>query len=106
MHVPLSPGTYYCAASYSLGVVVGLQANSFATTVGSKALTIGQVVLVAAICEFGGAALLGANVTSTIKSGIVRLSYYTDTPGTRLALCVGLRTSPVGPYAVYYCLAF
>ena len=33
-------------------------ANSFATSVGARALTLKQAVLVAAVCEFGGAILL------------------------------------------------
>ena len=63
-----------------------LQANSFCTTVGSKALTVGQVVIIAACCEFGGAVLLGASVTATIKSGVVRLSSFTNSPGAMTSL--------------------
>lgn len=33
-------------------------ANSFATSVGARALTLKQAVLVAAVCEFGGSMLL------------------------------------------------
>jgi len=55
-------------------------ANSFATSVGAKALTLKQAVLVAAVCEFGGAILLGSGVTDTIKSGIAKPEAYTYSP--------------------------
>ena len=55
-------------------------ANAMATSVGSKALTIRQAVLVAAIFEFAGAVLAGGEVTSTIRKGIVDASLLADTP--------------------------
>ena len=55
-------------------------ANAMATSVGSKALTIKQAILVAAIFEFLGAVLAGGEVTSTIRKGIVDASLLSDTP--------------------------
>jgi len=46
-------------------------ANAMATSVGSKALTIKQAIVVAAVFEFLGAVLAGGEVTSTIRTGIV-----------------------------------
>jgi len=55
-------------------------ANAMATSVGSKALTIKQAILVAAIFEFLGAVLAGGEVTSTIRKGIVDASLLSGTP--------------------------
>lgn len=55
-------------------------ANAMATSVGSKALTIRQAIMVAAIFEFLGAVLAGGAVTSTIRKGIVDASLLGDQP--------------------------
>lgn len=55
-------------------------ANAMATSVGSKALTIKQAILVAAVFEFLGAVLAGGEVTSTIRRGIVDTSLMADDP--------------------------
>ena len=55
-------------------------ANAMATSVGSKALTIKQAILVAAIFEFLGAVLAGGAVTSTIRKGIVDTGLMSDEP--------------------------
>ena len=51
-------------------------ANSFATSVSSKSLTLRQACVAAGICEFLGAVLVGAKVASTIKNGIIELSSF------------------------------
>jgi len=55
-------------------------ANAMATSVGSKALTIRQAILVAAVFEFLGAVLAGGEVTSTIRQGIVDASHFSARP--------------------------
>ncbi|MDP6994221.1 MAG: inorganic phosphate transporter [Woeseiaceae bacterium] len=55
-------------------------ANAMATSVGSKALTIKQAILVAAVFEFLGAVLAGGEVTSTIRKGIVDVDLLGDQP--------------------------
>jgi len=55
-------------------------ANAMATSVGSRALTIRQAILVAAVFEFLGAVLAGGAVTSTIRKGIVDSSLLAGTP--------------------------
>ncbi|WP_415009218.1 inorganic phosphate transporter, partial [Cycloclasticus pugetii] len=54
--------------------------NAMATSVGSKAITIKQAVIIAAIFEFSGAILAGGQVTSTIRKGIVDVSDLGATP--------------------------
>lgn len=55
-------------------------ANAMATSVGSRALTIRQAILVAAVFEFLGAVLAGGEVTSTIRKGIVDTALLADAP--------------------------
>ena len=55
-------------------------ANAMATSVGSKALTIRQAIMVAAVFEFLGAVLAGGGVTSTIRRGIVEPELLADSP--------------------------
>src|SRR5210317_873826 len=72
------------AAAFGLFMAWGIGANdvanAMATSVGSKALTIKQAILVAAIFEFAGAVLAGGEVTSTIRKGIVDADLLSDTP--------------------------
>ncbi len=55
-------------------------ANAFGTSVGSKALTIGGAVLLAAIFEFAGAFFVGAHVTETIRKGMVDVEVVSSEP--------------------------
>ena len=55
-------------------------ANAFGTSVGSRALTIGSAVLLAAIFEFAGAFFVGGHVTQTIRSGMFDISVVSAEP--------------------------
>jgi len=72
------------AAAFGLFMAWGIGANdvanAMATSVGSKALTIKQAILVAAVFEFAGAFLAGGQVTATIRKGIIDASSVEGNP--------------------------
>ena len=55
-------------------------ANAMGTSVGSRALTLRQAILVAAVFEFLGAYLVGMHVTKTIRGGILDLEIASSDP--------------------------
>ncbi|GAB4223318.1 MAG: inorganic phosphate transporter [Gammaproteobacteria bacterium] len=62
------------------GVGANDVANAMGTSVGSRALTIKQAVIVAAIFESAGALLAGGQVTDTIRSQIIDIHALSATP--------------------------
>jgi PiT family inorganic phosphate transporter len=55
-------------------------ANAMGTSVGSRALTIKQAILIAMVFEFLGAYLAGGEVTSTIRKGIIDADVMAEDP--------------------------
>ncbi|KAJ3093642.1 Na+/Pi symporter, partial [Phlyctochytrium planicorne] len=64
--------------AYSIGA--NDVANSFATSVGSRSLTLWQAVCIAIFTEFGGALALGFETAGTIKDSIVQIQYFNARP--------------------------
>ena len=62
------------------GVGANDVANAMGTSVGSKALTIKQAILIAILFEFAGAYLAGGAVTATIRKGIIDPGILAATP--------------------------
>ena len=74
------------------GVGANDVANAMGTSVGSKALTIKQAILIAMVFEFAGAYLAGGEVTSTIRKGIVDSAVFVDSPDL---LVFGMLSAPL-----------
>ena len=55
------------------GVGANDVANAMGTSVGARAITIRQAILIAMVFEFAGAYLAGGEVTETVRSGIIDL---------------------------------
>lgn len=79
-------GTTYIVLACVFGVFMawGIGANDVAnamgTSVGARALTMKQAIVVAVIFEFTGAILAGGQVTSTIRKGIIDTDLIAQTP--------------------------
>jgi inorganic phosphate transporter, PiT family len=59
-------------------------ANSMGTSVGSKAITITQAIVIAGILEFVGAVLFGQKVSATLATSIANPQLFVDRPQTLL----------------------
>ena len=60
----------------SWGIGANDVANAFSTSVGAKAISLRQAVVIAAIFEFVGAVGMGANVTATIRKKITKFELF------------------------------
>ncbi|MFT6914282.1 MAG: PiT family inorganic phosphate transporter [Motiliproteus sp.] len=71
-----------CVVGFFMAWGVGANdvANAMGTSVGSKALTIKQAIIIAIIFEFAGAYLAGGEVTATIRKGIIDPTILADSP--------------------------
>ena len=70
--------------------------NSFAPSVGSRSLTLAGAICIAVFTEFGGAVLLGAETSDTIKNGIISLEGFRENPEV---LMLGFMCSLIGSSA-------
>ena len=72
----------------AMGIGANDAANAFATSVGSKALTLKQAVFLAAIFETAGAILMGNHVTETIRKGIADYKCFEEQPEILMYGCM------------------
>ncbi len=68
-------------------------ANAMGTSVGSRALTYRQAIVVAAIFEFAGAFLVGSHVTNTIQSKILEVDHFLNYDEGSIDLALGMMAS-------------
>ncbi len=86
MEIIQTHGTLFLilAVVFGLYMTWGIGANDVAnvmgTSVGSGAITVKTAIIIAAVFEFGGAALAGGHVTKTIRKGIIDPSSITGNP--------------------------
>lgn len=64
----------------AIGIGANDVANAMGTSVGSKALTVKQAIIIAMIFEFAGAYLACGEVTETIRNGVIETSLFADKP--------------------------
>lgn len=93
--------TLLFAGLMAWGIGANDVANAMGTSVGAKALSIKQAVMVAAIFELAGAVLAGSHVTSTVRKGIVAPDAFMGNPET---LVFGMLASLLGA-AIWLALA-
>jgi len=72
----------------SMGIGSNDAANAFATSVGSKALTLKQASLLAAIFETSGAVLMGSHVADTIRKDIANYECFENQPELLMYGCM------------------
>ena len=79
-------------------------ANSFATSVGAKVLTLRNAIIIAAIFEFLGAVLMGSHVTDIVRKKIVSRDIYENEPGALMfgMLCADLSSAIWLTIATYF----
>jgi sodium-dependent phosphate transporter len=74
----------FCVSSFGNGA--NDVANSYATSVAARTLTMPQVGILAMITEFVGAVALGSRVTGTIKSNIIDITHFEASPATLILI--------------------
>ena len=72
----------------AMGIGANDVANAFATSVGSKSLTMNQAVFLAVIFETAGAVLMGSHVTNTIRKGIADYKCFEEQPELLMYGCM------------------
>jgi sodium-dependent phosphate transporter len=77
----------------AMGIGSNDAANAFATSVGSKALTLKQAAGLAVIFETAGAILMGNHVTDTIRKGIADYECFEDNPDILMYGCMWVMVS-------------
>ncbi|KAF1937581.1 phosphate-repressible phosphate permease-like protein [Clathrospora elynae] len=76
-------------------------ANSFATSVASRSLSLKQAMCIASVMEFAGAMLVGSRVTDTIRTKVISTKLFEEDPSV---LMLGMMCAIIGS-ATYLTIA-
>ena len=82
-------------ASFTAAMGIGANdvANAFASSIGSRALTVKSAVVIASIFECAGSILMGSHVTKTIRKGIADYECFEDSPDIFIYGCFSVLIS-------------
>ena len=72
----------------AMGIGANDVANAYATSVGSRSLTMTQAIVLASIFETSGAIFMGSHVTETIRKGISDYECFENDPGSLMYGCM------------------
>lgn len=70
-------------------------ANSMASAVGAKAITVRQAVLIAGVLNFVGAVFLGSQVTATVSKGIINTEMISDPTVVMIGMFAALMAAAI-----------
>ncbi|ORY19143.1 phosphate transporter [Clohesyomyces aquaticus] len=76
-------------------------ANSFATSVGSRSLTLKQALMIATVMEFAGSMAVGARVADTIRTKVISTKLFKNDPAV---LMLGMVCAVIGS-SIYLTIA-
>ena len=77
----------------AMGIGANDVANAFASSIGSRALTVKSAVIIASIFECAGAVLMGSHVTKTIRKGIADYECFEESPDIFIYGCFSVLIS-------------
>ncbi|KOO34928.1 phosphate permease [Chrysochromulina tobinii] len=86
---------FFAAFMAAFGIGANDVANAFATSVGSKALTVKQACCIAVVMEFVGACFMGGEVVKTIRGSLANINDFKDNPPLLMwgCMCVDIATA-------------